>query len=230
MRADAGVTPEQLVSQLKAADLDPKADVVTGEQAAEEQASEVKSSFAFFTTMLLVFAFIALFVGWFIISNTFSILVAQRTKELALLRAIGATRRQVLGSVFLEAAVIGVVSAILGFLGGVALAKTAFVLLDWLGLSLPQTSLVVTPAIAIGAMVAGLWPSRGRRDRPGRQGHARPLPWPPCETSPSTAPAGRGSAPSSVRSRWRSASCPSPPPSVPTPPATPSPGSASASS
>ncbi len=156
VRADEGVTPEQLVENLRAADLDPNVDVVTGQQAAEEQASEVKSSFAFFTTMLLVFAFIALFVGWFIISNTFNILVAQRTKELALLRAIGATRRQVLGSVFLEAAVIGVVSAVLGFLGGVALAKAAFVLLEAVGLSLPQASLVVTPAIALGAMFAGL--------------------------------------------------------------------------
>ena len=156
VRANEGVTPEQLVENLRAADLDPKVDVVTGDQAAAEQANEIKSSFAFFTTMLLVFAFIALFVGWFIISNTFNILVAQRTKELALLRAIGATRRQVLGSVFLEAAVIGVISAVLGFLGGVALAKAAFVLLDAVGLSLPQAPLVITPLIAIGAMAAGL--------------------------------------------------------------------------
>jgi len=156
VRAEDGVTPEQLVQNLRAADLDPKADVVTGKKAAEEQASEIKSGFAFFTTMLLVFAFIALFVGWFIISNTFNILVAQRTKELALLRAIGATRRQVLGSVFLEAAIIGLISAVLGFVGGVALAKAAFVLLDAIGLNLPQTSLVVTPVIAGGAIIAGL--------------------------------------------------------------------------
>jgi putative ABC transport system permease protein len=156
IRAEEGVTPEQLVERLEAADLDPAVDIVTGQQAADEQANEVKSGFAFFTTMLLVFAFIALFVGWFIISNTFNILVAQRTKELALLRAIGASRRQVLGSVFLEAAVIGIVSAVLGFIGGVLLAQAAFSLLAAVGLDLPQTSLVVTPQIAAGAMFAGL--------------------------------------------------------------------------
>lgn len=154
--AEDGVTPEQLVERLRAAELDPQADVVTGQQAAQEQANEIKSGFAFFTTMLLVFAAIALFVGWFIISNTFSILVAQRTKELALLRAIGAGRGQVLSSVLLEAAIIGVVSAIAGFLGGVVLAELALRLLDAIGLALPQASLVVTPAIAIGAIVAGL--------------------------------------------------------------------------
>jgi putative ABC transport system permease protein len=156
IRAAEGVTPEQLVERLQAADLDPQVDVVTGEQAADEQASEIKSGFGFFTTMLLVFAAIALFVGWFIISNTFNILVAQRTKELALLRAIGASKRQVLGSVFLEAAIIGVVSAVLGFVGGVLLAQGALALLDAIGLALPQASLVITPQIALGAIAAGL--------------------------------------------------------------------------
>lgn len=156
VRADEGVSPEELTQRLADADLDPQADVVTGQQAADEQASEVKSGFGFFTTMLLVFAFIALFVGWFIISNTFNILVAQRTKELALLRAIGASRRQVLGSVLLEAVIIGVISAVLGFVGGVLLAQAALSLLDAIGLALPQASLVVTPQIAIGAMLAGL--------------------------------------------------------------------------
>lgn len=156
VRAAEGVTPTQLVDRISKAKVDPKADVVTGAQAAAEQASDIKDAFGFFRTALLVFAFISLFVGWFIISNTFSILVAQRTRELALLRAIGASRGQVLGSVFLEAAIIGLVSSILGFLSGVALAKGAFVLLDAIGFGLPQTSLQVTPVIAAIAVVVGM--------------------------------------------------------------------------
>lgn len=156
VKADEGVTPDALVSSLRAADLDPKVDVVTGAQASKENASDVKEGFSFFSTMLLIFAGIALFVGWFIISNTFNILVAQRTRELALLRAIGASKGQVLGSVLLEAAIIGVVSSVLGFLGGVLLAFAAFAGLEAAGFGLPQTTLVVTPIIALYAMVAGL--------------------------------------------------------------------------
>jgi putative ABC transport system permease protein len=156
VRADEGVSPQQLVTSLKAADLAPKVDVVTGEQASKEAASDVKEGFSFFSKMLLVFAGIALFVGWFIISNTFNILVAQRTRELALLRAIGASRGQVMASVLIEAVIIGIVSSVLGFIGGVALAKAAFVGLDAVGFGLPQASLVVTPTIAAYAMIAGL--------------------------------------------------------------------------
>ena len=154
--ATEGVTPEELVAALKAADLVPGADVITGEQLSAESASEVKEAFSFFTTALLVFAFIALFVGWFIISNTFSILVAQRTRELALMRAIGAGRGQVLGSVLLEAVLIGVFSAIVGFVCGVALAAGAFALLNALDVDIPQTSLVVQPTTAALAMAVGL--------------------------------------------------------------------------
>jgi putative ABC transport system permease protein len=95
-------------------------------------------------------------VGWFIISNTFGILVAQRTKELALLRAIGAGRRQVLGSVLLEAGIVGVVSSVIGFFSGVALAFGAFAGLEAIGFGLPQSDLVITPDIALRATIAGL--------------------------------------------------------------------------
>ncbi|MEZ5202928.1 MAG: ABC transporter permease [Acidimicrobiales bacterium] len=156
VRADEGVTPEQVVANLEKADLGTTIDVVTGEQAAQENASDVKDGFGFFSKLLLIFACIALFVGWFIISNTFNILVAQRTRELALLRALGAARSQVLGSVLLEAAVIGTVSAGLGLLAGVALAQLAFTGLTATGLDMPQASLVVEPTVAAGAIAAGL--------------------------------------------------------------------------
>ena len=156
IQAKAGVTPEQLVKNLQAADIAPKAVVVTGAEAAKEQATELKDLFGFFSKILLVFAFIALFVGIFIISNTFGILVAQRTKELALLRAIGASRSQVLGSVLLEAALIGLVSAVLGFLSGVGLAATALAGLRRVGLDLPSASLTITAGTAAFAIIVGL--------------------------------------------------------------------------
>ena len=152
VRADPGVTPEQLVAKIKAANVAPKVDVLTGTQAAEEQASEIKDAFGFFSKILIVFAVIALFVGIFIISNTFSILVAQRTRELALLRAIGASRGQVLGSVMLEAGLIGVISALVGFALGVGLAAGALAGLRAVGLDLPSAGISVEPSAAIIAI------------------------------------------------------------------------------
>ncbi len=156
VRADDGVTPEELAADLRAAKVTPKADVVTGEELSKEQADELKGFFGFISNILLTFAFIALFVGIFIISNTFGILVAQRTKELALLRAIGASRGQVLGSVLLEAAVIGIVSAVAGFLSGVGLAAGAMALLRSIGVDLPSANLTITPGTAVFAIVTGL--------------------------------------------------------------------------
>lgn len=155
-RAEDGVSPEELVTSIQAADVAPGTDVITGEEAADEQAGDVKESFSFFTIALLVFAGIALFVGAFIISNTFGILVAQRTRELALLRAIGATRRQVLGSVLLEAGAIGLFSAVVGFGVGVLLAVGAFGALRSFGLDLPSAGLVIEPIVAVYTIVIGL--------------------------------------------------------------------------
>ena len=157
VRAAPGVSPDQLVRRIEAAKVAPKVDVVTGEQAAAEQSQELKGGFvSFFSTILLVFACIALFVGAFIISNTFGILIAQRTKELALLRAIGASRRQVLGSVLLEAACIGIFSAVVGFVAGVALAKGALVALNAAGIDLPSAGISVEPRSAVITIVVGL--------------------------------------------------------------------------
>jgi len=156
IRADDGVTPEELVERLQSADLAPGADVITGEQASDEMASDVKQGLSFFTIALLVFAFISLFVAAFIISNTFSILLAQRTRELALLRAIGATRRQVLTSSLVEAALIGLVASILGFLAGIGLAAAALALLEAIGVDLPSTNLVITPIAGIQVLATGV--------------------------------------------------------------------------
>src|SRR5690606_12664189 len=115
-------TQEELAERIREV-LPPEAElsVLTGEEYAQETSDDITQGLGFFTTLLLVFAFIALIVGAFIIFNTFSILVAQRSRELALMRAIGATRRQVMISVLVEAIIVGVVAAVVGVGAGILL-------------------------------------------------------------------------------------------------------------
>ena len=108
---DEGTDPGQLRAAIQDV-LPPKVEAVTSTSVADEQSDQLKEGLGFFRIALLVFAFIALFVGSFQIFNTFSIIVAQRAKELALLRAVGASRRQVLTSVIIEALVLGLVAAV----------------------------------------------------------------------------------------------------------------------
>jgi putative ABC transport system permease protein len=151
---EPGVAPEELVERIRPV-LPAEGEVITGEEAAEQTADSVQEGFAFFTYALQIFAALALLVGIFIISNTFSILVAQRTRELALLRAVGASRGQVLRSVLLEAIVIGVTSALLGLLAGIGLAYGATAFLEAIGSDLPTRTLVVSPGTIIAAFVIG---------------------------------------------------------------------------
>jgi putative ABC transport system permease protein len=141
-----------------AAVLPATAEAVTGTTLAAESASTLKTGLSFFTTFLLVFAGVALFVGSFIIVNTFSMLVAQRTRELALLRAIGASRRQVLTMVLGEAAVVGLVGSGLGLGLGLLIAAGA----QWaissfsgadLGSDLPVQPTTVLWSLLVGTLV-----------------------------------------------------------------------------
>ena len=154
-RAEEGVSQQQLAAAIAAAVPDD-AEVLTGEEAAAQTSSDVQSGFAFFQQALTIFGAIALLVGIFVISNTFSILVAQRTRELALLRAVGAGRAQVLGSVMFEAVLVGLVAAALGMLAGIGLAKAVTAALDASGADLPTSTLVVRPATVVIALVIGL--------------------------------------------------------------------------
>ena len=122
---------------------------------AKEQATNLEQFLGFFNTFLLVFAGIALFVGAFLIFNTFSILVGQRTRELALLRAIGASRRQVNLSVMGEAVFVGLFGSVLGLLIGVPLAAGLYGLLGALGVSLPSSALQLLPRTIIVSLVVG---------------------------------------------------------------------------
>ncbi len=106
--AAEGVSQAELADEVTAV-TGPDATVQTGEEAADEAASDITDALSFFNIILLVFALIALFVGSFLILNTFSMLISQRTRELALLRAVGATRGQVTRSILAESLLVGAV-------------------------------------------------------------------------------------------------------------------------
>jgi putative ABC transport system permease protein len=149
--------------------LPPGVQVVTGQTVVNESTNSVNQALGFFSTALLVFAFISLFVGAFTIFNTFSIIVGQRTRELALLRIVGANRRQVFRSVLGEAAITGLVSSVIGLGLGVLAALGLEALLRGFGITLPPGSLVFEPRTAIVGLlvgvgvtvVAALGPARG---------------------------------------------------------------------
>src|SRR4051812_29454356 len=130
--------------------------VRTGKEAAEQQAQDLSDALGFLRTGLLVFAAVALLVGGFLIFNTFSVTVAQRTKEFALLRVLGASRRQLLNSVLVETFVVGLVASILGVLVGFALAPGLAALLRAFGIDLGTTGLVIRPGTVIAGLLVGL--------------------------------------------------------------------------
>jgi len=153
--AQPGVSQGTLKNRI-AAQLDNKAyQVLTGAQITKENQSDIKNALQFFNVALLVFALIALFVGTFIIFNTFSIVVAQRLRELALLRALGASGRQVLGSVLTEAVLVGLLASVVGLGAGIALSSVLKALLDAFGLDIPAGGTVVGARTVIVALVVG---------------------------------------------------------------------------
>lgn len=149
-----GTPVEDVIARMKAL-LPDNATVVSGQDAAEEQAADIQSALSFFTIFLSVFGWVALFVGSFLIYNTFRIVVTQRTRELALLRALGASTRQVRVIVLLEALAIGVIGALLGLGFGVAIAYGLQVGLPAAGIELPTASLSVQPRTVIVGLAAG---------------------------------------------------------------------------
>ncbi|WP_393082117.1 ABC transporter permease [Streptomyces sp. LN704] len=132
------------------------ASTTTGRQLADDQATEIASAMSGMKTGLLVFAGIALFVGTFIIANTFTMLVAQRTKELALLRAVGASRRQVTRSVLVEAFFVGAVAAVAGLVAGIGIGAGMRSLMGTLGATVPDGPLVISPGTVATALLVGV--------------------------------------------------------------------------
>jgi putative ABC transport system permease protein len=155
IHAKPGVTQQQLTAAV-AALLPGTLEARTGDQVRADDRGEIESALSFVSYLLLGFGLIALLVGTFIIYNTFSMIVAQRLRELALLRAIGADRKQIRRSVVLEAAVVGLIGSVLGLAGGIGLAYGLKALLDALDLGLPAGSLSVTPRTVILSLVIGI--------------------------------------------------------------------------
>jgi putative ABC transport system permease protein len=164
--AKSGVSPTRLAAEIKPL-LPPVAQVRTGSQQATHDAAQVTSSSALITDVLLAFGGIALFVGAFVIFNTISITIAQRTRELATLRTLGASRRQVRRSVMLESFVIGLAASAAGLFAGLGLAKGLNAAFVALGIKLPQAGTVlagrtIIVSLLVGTLVtlaAGLFPA-----------------------------------------------------------------------
>ena len=150
-----GVSQAELRDRVAAA-LPAGTEAITGQQFADEQASDIKQGLGFFNTFLLVFAGVALFVGAFIIFNTFSILIAQRTRELALMRALGASRRQVTRSVLFESVLVGFVASAVGLVAGIGVALGLKALFNAIGAELPSGPTLVLPRTVIAAFAVGI--------------------------------------------------------------------------
>jgi len=153
--AKAGVPPAKLVAEIQPI-LPPGAQVKSGNTQAQSDSKDTNSFLTFLQTFLLAFGAIALFVGAFVIANSLSITIAQRTREFATLRTLGASRRQVLGSVIVEALVIGVIASVVGLVLGVALGKGLFKLFDAVGFTLPNNGLTVETRTIVVALLVGI--------------------------------------------------------------------------
>jgi len=154
VRAVDGVTEETLAQRLDAA-APTGVEAVTGAQVAQESSDTMNEQFKFLNIMFMAFAGIALFVGSFIIWNTFTMIVTQRSREIALLRAVGATKRQVKRSLVVEAAMIGVVASAIGVVLGAGVAKGLDALMTVMGFSLPSASLQVLPRTVWLSLLVG---------------------------------------------------------------------------
>ncbi|MFD5041468.1 ABC transporter permease [Streptomyces sp. NPDC087894] len=153
--AAAGASDQKLLDAVKP--LLPKdAEAKTGAALADEEAEMTESGLKSLNSMLLAFAAIALFVGVFLIANTFTMLIAQRTKELALMRAVGASRRQVKRAILLEAGVVGLIASVIGFVLGVGLATGLRSAMGMFGGKIPAGPLVVSPTAVGSAFAVGV--------------------------------------------------------------------------
>ncbi|CAM5585581.1 ABC transporter [Streptomyces spiroverticillatus] len=153
--AKPGTDNDKLLAEIKPL-LPENAQAQTAAELAAEQTRSIKQLTDGLTQILLAFAAIALFVGIFLIANTFTMLVAQRTKELALMRAVGASRKQITRSVLLEAMIVGLVASVVGFVIGVGMAAGMGPLMDLIGAQLPAGGMVITATPVLTALAVGV--------------------------------------------------------------------------
>ena len=167
--AKPSVSQQQLAASLRTA-LPHGMEAVTGATITKEMQTSFQQGMAYINNFMMIFAVIALLVGAFMIFNTFSITVAQRTRENGLLRALGANKRQVLGSVLAEAVAVGIIASAIGLAAGIAVAAGLKALLSGLGYGLPAGGIVFSSTRR--------WPSGSTRSRR-------------CPRPPESAPASR---------------------------------------
>jgi putative ABC transport system permease protein len=153
--ASADTTDAELLRNIRAV-LPDNTQVRTGAAQASEDASETNEFITFLQGFLLAFAGIALFVGSFVIANSLSITIAQRTREFATVRTLGASRRQVLGSIVIEALVVGVLSSVIGLFLGLGLASLLFWLFDAGGFTLPNSGLLFETRTIVVSLLVGI--------------------------------------------------------------------------
>jgi putative ABC transport system permease protein len=153
--AEEGVAPALLKRRIKA-QMPPGVRVETGVESADRSSEEIRDNLSFLQTFLLVFGFIAVFVGSFLIFNTFSITVAQRVTEFGMLRTLGASRRQILTAVIIEALAIGLLGAVIGVAGGFLIALLLQALLEAFEIDLPTTALVMKSRTIVVSLLVGV--------------------------------------------------------------------------
>lgn len=173
----SGVTQQQLKDRVVAAGLPVDVQARTGDVVRDEAKGQIGQALNFVTTFFLVFALIALLVGSFIIANTFAMVVAQRLRELALLRALGASRRQVTRSVLVEGLLVGLVGSLIGLASGFALALgLLFLINNVFGAAIPVGNLSVTPIGVVATLSVGILVTLAAAYGPARRaGHTSPV-------------------------------------------------------
>ena len=154
--SDGTATNDELATAVQAAVGSDDLEILTGDADTADKQATFKEDMNFFNTFLLAFAYIALFVGMFIIYNTFSIIIAQRMREMAMLRAVGASRRQVLRAVLLESVIVGTVASAVGLAAGVGMSFGLRALLGAVGLDIPSGDVVITSGTVITAFAVGV--------------------------------------------------------------------------
>ena len=155
VQAEPGVDAQDLTDRISTV-LPQGVEAVTGETEQSEQAADINEGLSFLSIGLLSFAGVSVFVGAFIIQNTFRIIVAQRTRELALLRAIGATGRQIRTMVITEALLIGVVGSVVGIAFGFVMASAIRGMMNAAGFGVPPGALVLLPRTIVVSLLVGM--------------------------------------------------------------------------
>jgi putative ABC transport system permease protein len=157
VQGDGSLTDTELAARITAA-LPPSAklETLTGAEITKETQDQIGQALGFLTTFLTAFSLIALGIGCFVIYNVFSITAAQRLRENALLRAIGASRRQITGALLVEALVVGLLGSILGFFAGIGLSRGLSALLSAVGVEIPSTGLSIESRTVLITVVTGV--------------------------------------------------------------------------